>query len=556
MTIAYCDYITGNDTTGDGTYTLPYKTIDKASTGLTGGDEVRVAASPAAVDISGTATLTFTLNSTTVTASANIFVDAVTANENDTSVRLGDFIKGADGNWWEVITWVSNTQATLYQRYSGGTTSGVNSYKLRVTSTGAAASSSTVVQRSLVSGTSAANMLKISGGWTLATQTQDGQTYFRQLHGTFATRNGSGFQLDKNYIEIERLHFFRYYLGLYLYIVDSNTITSPICNSSGKQGIYLASSCFNNTITSPTCNSNGDMGLYLSGASKNTITSPTCSSNAFYGIWIVGGSNNNTVTSPICYSNTYYGISLSNGNNNTITSPICNNNDRGIYLTSSGFNTIITPACNGNSISGIYFTSWANSNTIISPICNNNILYGIYIASNCRSNTVIKYSGTGNGTQDIYVFPSTVDYHEFPLCSFQRYQLTSGENRSYFNYGITYRDTANARSGECLKYECTSASLYSSHSFFFATESGYDSTLTAYIKKSATFDGDVQGSIYFLGEKITGWTAITPTANDTYEQKSLVASAANIIEAGVLELRIKVRGTAGNVYVDDLGVSY
>ena len=415
MTIAYCDYITGNDTTGDGTFTLPWQTIDKASTGLTGGDEVRVAASPAAVDISGVATLTFTINSTTITSSADIFVNAVTANENDTSIRLGDFIKGADNNWYEVITWVSNTQATLYRKYSGATTAGVNSYKLRVTSTGDATASTTVIQQLSASGVSAGSMLKVSGGWTLATQIQDGQTYFRQLHGTFANRYGYGLQLSsRTYVEIERLHFLRY-----------------------ATGIYLTSS-----------------------------------------------------------------------NNNTITTPTCNSNATGIYLVSTS-----------------------------------------------QANKCISYSGTGN-TADISVASSTTSYHEFPICSFQRYQLTAGDNRSYFNYGITYRDTANARSGECLEYACTSASLYSSHSFFFATESGYDSTLTAYIKKSATFDGDVQGAIYFLGEKITGWTAITPTANDTYEQKSLVASGASIIEVGVLELRIKVRGTAGGVYVDDLGVSY
>ena len=482
MTIAYCDYITGNDTTGDGTFTLPWQTIDKASTGLTGGDEVRVAASPAAVDISGVATLTFTINSTTITSSADIFVDAVTANENDTSIRLGDFIKGADNNWYEVITWVSNTQATLYRKYSGATTAGVNSYKLRVTSTGAATASTTVIQQLSASGVSAGSMLKVSGGWTLATQIQDGQTYFRQLHGTFANRYGYGLQLSsRTYVEIERLHFLRY-----------------------AYGIYLASSN-NNTITTPTCNSNATYGIYLSSSNNNTITTPTCNSNAT-------------------------GIYLTSSNNNTITTPTCNSNATGIYLTFSNNNTITTPTCNSNTT-------------------------GIYLTSASQANKCISYSGTGN-TADISVASSTTSYHEFPICSFQRYQLTAGDNRSYFNYGITYRDTANARSGECLEYACTSASLYSSHSFFFATESGYDSTLTAYIKKSATFDGDVQGAIYFLGEKITGWTAITPTANDTYEQKSLVASGASIIEVGVLELRIKVRGTAGGVYVDDLGVSY
>ena len=46
MTIKYCSWATGNDDTGNGSAGSPYKTITKASTSLTGGDEVRVAKSP------------------------------------------------------------------------------------------------------------------------------------------------------------------------------------------------------------------------------------------------------------------------------------------------------------------------------------------------------------------------------------------------------------------------------------------------------------------------------------------------------------------------------
>ena len=67
MTIVYCDWATGNDTTGDGSAGNPYKTITKASTGLTGGDEVRVAKSPEPTALTGT--LGFTNNSTAVTGS-------------------------------------------------------------------------------------------------------------------------------------------------------------------------------------------------------------------------------------------------------------------------------------------------------------------------------------------------------------------------------------------------------------------------------------------------------------------------------------------------------
>ena len=314
------DYINGHDDTGDGSAGNPYKTITKASTGLTGGDEVRVAKSPAPIDLAGT--LSFTQNDTAVVSTSAIFVNAVSGGETDGSVRLGDFIKGGDGNWWEVITVTDSTHATLYKNYSGATQSGVSSQKLGITSTGAAASSSTQVQVVSASGSSSASKLKISGGWDLSGPSQNGQTYFRQMHGTFSTRNGRGLYLNsKNYVEIERCHFLRYYYGIYLYNSPNNTITTPTCNSN-SEGINLAYSS-SNTITTPTCNSNSE-GIDLSNSPNNTITTPTCNSNG-------------------------YGIYLYNSPNNTITTPTCNSNSEGIYLYNSSNNIANKYSGTGNS---------------------------------------------------------------------------------------------------------------------------------------------------------------------------------------------------------------
>jgi len=74
---------------------------------------------------------------------------------------------------------------SLYKVYPGATESGVSSQKLGITSTGEAPSTTTKVQQLDVSGSSTESMLKVSGGWDLSTETQDGQTYFRQMHGTF-----------------------------------------------------------------------------------------------------------------------------------------------------------------------------------------------------------------------------------------------------------------------------------------------------------------------------------------------------------------------------------
>ena len=229
MTINYCDFINGNDSTGNGSYSTPYQTITKASTGLTGGDEVRVAKSPAPTALTGT--ISFTQRSTSITGSGTAF---------STELTIGDFVEGGDGQWYEVITITNNTTAVLYKVYAGASASGVSSRKLGITSTGAAASSSTAVQTISANGTSSAN-LKISGGWDLSSQTQTGQTYFRQMHSTFATRNGYGLYIEsKSYTEIERLHFLRYNYGIYYSNSYNNTCTSPTCNSNSQYGIYYA----------------------------------------------------------------------------------------------------------------------------------------------------------------------------------------------------------------------------------------------------------------------------------------------------------------------------
>jgi len=488
MTINYSDFTTGNDTTGDGSAGNPYKTITKASTGLTGGDEVRVAKSPAASNLTGT--LGFTLNSTVVTGSGTSFT---------TELAIGDFIKGGDGNWWEVITITNNTNATLYKKYSGSTESGVSSQKLGVTSTGEAAATTTTVQEVSASGSSSASMLKISGGWDLTGPTQDGQTYFRQMHGTFANRYGFGlYATDKYFVDMKRCHFLRY-----------------------NYGINMVASSKSNIITSPTCNSNV-IGIRLHLSYNNTLISPVCNCNN-YGIYLVYRSNH------------------------TIISPTCNSNARGIYLYRSYYNTVISPTCNSNSDNGIRF--YDNSdNTIISPTLNNN-LYGQYTAYGLN-NVVIKFSGTGNTNNTGWATPS--NYSENPLIKLQHYGSV-GNDRCYFNFGGTYKDTANARSTQCLRYKPNNAVYYIIQSFIFKADSGVAQSLSVWIKKDAAFNGDVQGAIYFMSEKITGWTAITPGVADTYEQKLLVAASGDVTEDGVLELKIKVRGTAGNVYVDDLG---
>lgn len=254
MTVVYCDWATGNDSTGDGSHSNPYKTIDKASTGLTGGDEVRVAKSAAPTALTGTISITH--GSTSVTGSGTAFLSQLVA---------GDFIE-AGGYWWEVVTVTNNTSATLYRSYGGTTVSGVASRKLGVTSTGASAASTTVIQTVSASGT-AGNNLVVSGGWDLATQTRDGETWFRQMHGTFNNRWGIGLTIaNKSYVEVKYLNFLRYNDGLRaltdVFFCVFSDITACSCATRGMS-IAICKAC---QFTRIAAISNANTGIRTSSA--------------------------------------------------------------------------------------------------------------------------------------------------------------------------------------------------------------------------------------------------------------------------------------------------
>jgi hypothetical protein len=306
MAIVYCDWATGDDTNGNGSYSNPYKTITKATTGRTGGDEIRVGKSPDPTPLTGT--VGFTEGSTAVTGVNTLFT---------TELAIGDFIEAPDGEYYEVVTITSDTAAVLFKVYPSATQSGYSSKKLGVTDTGAAASSATQVQIVSSSGTSSANLV-ISGGWNLATQTQTGQTYFRQMHSTFANRYGYGLYLSgKTFTDISRLHFLRYRYGIYYNNGSNfNILNLPVCHSNGFIGIdYSNSHC--NILISPVCNFNDDAGVdYWGGSANNILISPICNSNAKYGIHYNTNCNNNIVISPTFNSNGQYGVRYSSKSSN------------------------------------------------------------------------------------------------------------------------------------------------------------------------------------------------------------------------------------------------
>jgi parallel beta-helix repeat protein len=536
MAIVYCSWATGDDTTGTGTAANPYKTITKASASRSAGDEVRVAKSPDPTALTGTTA--WTLNSTTVTGTDTLFT---------TELAIGDFISAPDGNWYEVITIASDTSATLYKKYPSASASGHSSQKLGVTDTGAAASSTTAIQTVSSSGNSTSALI-ISGGWDLSTETQTGQTWFRQMHGTFNTRNGYGLYIgSKTYTSLDKLNFLRYNYGIYYYSSSNNTITSATCNSNNF-GIYYSSSS-NNTITSATCNSN-NFGIYYSYSTNNTITSATCNSNNS-GIYYSTSSNNNTITSATCNSNTN-GIYYYNNSTNTITSATCNSNNYGINYTSSTNNTITSATCNSNT-------------------------NGIYYYNNSTNNNIYALSTTGNTTGAIYADNANNICHNATIAEGTKVALGTAyysDTRQYINnlggYSYVYSNYATANSqnataggtGKEWKFAITNAARNTVYPFYIpiarvAVGSSGKVTVKVYFKKSGT--GIAGGLRCRVGQLAwsDGTNDITVTCpNNT--SRNQVTLEFTPTEAGVVEIEAGAwytGSTTQTVIIDDIEIT-
>ena len=536
MAIVYCSWATGNDTTGTGTAANPYQTITKASTSRIAGDEVRVAKSPDPTALTGTTA--WTLNGITVTGVGTLFT---------TELAIGDFISAPDGGWYEVITLTSNTSATLFKKYPSASASGHSSQKLGVTDTGAAAATTTQIQVVNSSGNSSA-FLYISGGWDLSTETQTGQTWFRQMHGTFNTRNGYGLYIaSKSYTNFDKLNFLRYNYGIHYNSGNYNTITSATCNSS-------------------------NYGIYYSTSSNSTITSATCNSNN-YGIYYSTSSDNNIIVSATCNSNNSYGISLG-GTNNTIVSATCNSNGAGIYINSNN-NTIVSATCNSNLNHGIYFLG-AHNNTIVSATCNSNYNYGIHY-NNCHNNTIYAFSTTGNAVGGIFSDKSNNICHFATIAEGSKVGVGTtyyANTRQYINnlggYSYVYSNYATANSqnasaggtGKEWKFAITNAARNTIYPFYIpiarvAVASSGKVTVKVYFKKSGT---GIAGALRCRYGQIAWSDAaqdiIVACPNNT--SRNQVTLEFTPTEAGVVEIEAGawyVSSTSQTVIIDDIEIT-
>lgn len=497
MTIVYTDYANGNDTTGDGSASNPWKTWSKAATGRAAGDEVREAKSPDPSALPGT--LTFTDGSNTV----------ATLLDLRSVLSVGDFIglNIAGETWWR-ISGIIATEISLSFPYTGVGGTAVDGYKLNFVLLPYPGSALGSVQSFAPSGT-ATSHIKLSGGWDLSSETQTGVTVFKVDNATAAGQISTGAFIE--YSKFIFVNFYRIYAGgrgcifedlqvawtnsgmypanvgvqILGSVIISQWATNAISTSTGMAGCTIACKCWGSNV----------MAMNLSySQGKNRITSDCEVAN-------IGNAT---------------AFALSN------------------YITDLEFhNPTVRSAGRAWSIA----TNWVRRV----------VVYDMTTSDTASPPQIPTDPNSGCYDFDI----------DSPMLQVVK---ANGVLRdlTYWINGTTEPDTDNARNGtgKCIKYSTTpsGASVLAAEIpiGIAPVASGASKTFSVYLKSALGAGPTVSVGLFFRGQLLGSWS--TPTLTAEYAQVSI--GSGTMTEDAVIEMRIKVVGSGtGYLYIDDFAAA-
>lgn len=503
MTIAYVDRENGDDSTGDGSYSNPYLRIRKADDGLSGGDEIRVAKTTITT-LSGT--LAFVEGSDSVTTSA----------DQTSVVSAGDMIsKNTAGEGWWIVESVASGAITLDRRYYGAdaTTTG---YHMAV----ATARAETLA----TDGTSTASRIKCTGGWDLSTQTQDGLT-------SIYAGSASGLTGNSDYAEIS--HF--------VVTTGLSTTWSTIINGDNvyAHDMYLP-------------------GVDVSGGAQVVGDNIIAEDIVFSG----GGDrrqldvqgSDGLYSDISIFSNTYAAVNINSGaSRNIFESPIIRTLAAGLYnvgfyFTSNAAQNIINNADIDGAESAFksYQTgeqTWVNSPTMT------DCYYGFHANESVGGFHIV--DPTFSGGSSLYRFDNTAS-NTVPAF----YTIDSGVHSRRWSRLTVESDTADARSGKCMKFTPNTTTPNVPAVELGVTKvasAASDLTLSAYIKRGATYAGDVH--LFAVQNHVVVSDFEKQTLTTSYAQKSVVVSSSDLVVDEYLTLFVTTSGVLDSVYIDDFSYS-
>ena len=236
---------------------------------------------------------------------------------------------------------------------------------------------------------------------------------------------------------------------------DGNTVSDNIC-SDNEGGIFLAGSDTSgnplldlptdNIIADNICNSNDYFGIFLDVSTSNVISGNTCNDNE-RGIFLGGAppersyslsdslpASGNTISGNTCTSNNEYGIYLDLSEDNILSSNVCNANKNGIYLDDSPNNTLLGNTCRSNDQEGMYLGS-SSDNTLSGNACISNGYRGIYLDQS--SNNILSRNTCTSNSNGIDLRHSSNNTISRNTCTSNRYigilLAFLGNNTIYLN---------------------------------------------------------------------------------------------------------------------------
>jgi len=338
----------------------------------------------------------------------------------------------------------------------------------------------------------------VSCGWkSIDTTEATGFTYLRKTGAS----TGTGILISNHFVTLDRCGCFRYDRNLHVFNFWNAIVTNFYSVSAADEAIYLQFA----------------HGIHLEN------------------VWSTG-SDDNGFSFEVTYGSKMKNI-------------YAHSNDEGVFFNSCG--SIITDISTKYNRAGIDIRGGGvQINGCV--IENNTDGFNFQSALNVNINN----PSFSNNTNDLTFFSSRELDSEDSTVSIQNYDLISYDNRLYFStFGVISRNTVEARGSECRDFDVNDADFYiTEKNKFFPVVQSTQATITYYVKDNASFNGDLEASLWFEGKIITDWTNVPLT--NSYVQQSIIAQSSDIDKNGHVELKLRARGTSGNVYLADDNSDY
>jgi hypothetical protein len=602
MSIYYVDIASGNDANAGTTGAAPLLTINAAIAKAAGPHDIRVGQTAAHTTVGGgTTTFTWTQNSVTVTANAD-----VTA-----SIAVGDYIgkptAGGNGNADTFYRVTSRTYSaptttiTLTSKHQGTTGNTTNCLKAVFTTTGSAAANAVTVN---VAGTT------ISGGWDLATETQTGRdTWFKS--NNLRTTAVAGFLVNSNNVSISKMNVIDTYYpvncattatgltltnftgvshfrSIFANITPVGVVATDCCfqNETANEAIYFSNASTSQKTFDGCYIYNGGIGLRMGFARTGidfTITGGTVIAGSTSGITFASGPVHIDLDDTII-RNTSNGITAPFGSqfiNGHLTS-----NTYGVLCSTVGAVHVKNMTFNGNT-SGIGFRLFGGR---IEGCTFGNVTpntYDIYLDQYSGDVDIVNCTTNGPATDFLFtetgcttVRMSNISIDSTSATAGRVWNQPSGLNAVhpsliaksvntnggtafpdgyYYPYFVFVKDDSDTHSsGSAFRLQfntATSGNVVTEVPLCQTyTESGSGKEFTYWVKADSTWAGSVIPLVRLNGVLVQTETTIT-SLTTSWVEKTVTVDAVDITEDGRLELAFIPNANTIAARFDDVNVT-